>query len=195
MLFRSITDVGADKTAADYAAVMVNGSLKVAGEKVKDTASNIEAKISDLEKASSSANGVDPLVKSITVTDNGTIHIAEDDANLPTAYDATDATTEATAQYTDALKLLSGSYGMSVSGIAVSMLDAVSSNVASNPLMRLSLTVLDSASNLSTAFDDLQTKAANGQIDSINIDPSDTDPITLTADQIGSDSKAIAKLA
>ena len=191
----TITDVGADKTAADYAAVMVNGSLKVAGEKVKDTASNIEAKISDLEKASSSANGVDPLVKSITVTDNGTIHIAEDDANLPTAYDATDATTEATAQYTDALKLLSGSYGMSVSGIAVSMLDAVSSNVASNPLMRLSFTVLDSASNLSTAFDDLQTKAANGQIDSINIDPSDTDPITLTADQIGSDSKAIAKLA
>ncbi|NDA45702.1 MAG: hypothetical protein EBY21_00170, partial [Alphaproteobacteria bacterium] len=115
--------------------------------------------------------------------------------NLPTAYDPTDATTEATVQYTDALKLLSGTYGMSVSGIAVAHLDAVSSNVASNPLMRLSFTVKDSASNLSTAFDDLQTKAEAGKIDSINIDPTDTDPITLTAAQIGSDAKAISLLA
>ena len=194
----TITTVAADKTSDDFAAVMTNGSLKVASEKVNDTADHIESNILALEKGSSNANGGTALISSIAVSDNGTIDISEGDSSLPNAYDPTDAgDTEATKQYTDALKLLSGSYGMSVSGIAVAHLDAVSSNVATNPLMRLSFTVKDSASNLSTAFDDLQTKASAGKIDSINIDPADVsgDPITLTAAQGGSDAKAISLLA
>ncbi|NDB68308.1 MAG: hypothetical protein EB015_09975, partial [Methylocystaceae bacterium] len=53
----TLTNVAADKTRDDYAAVVTNGSLKVASEKVKDTADHIESNILALENGASNANG------------------------------------------------------------------------------------------------------------------------------------------
>jgi len=203
----TVTGVAAANIGATLLAVNSNSELHIAEVDVSDTAANLQSNIASLE-----AGAAGGLVQKIAASDGGTITLDETSNNADSPADYTPGTpgtantTEVTVQYQHALAAMTGTYGVTVTGISSTDIDAAYANIvtaATNGTPTVSFGVVDDNTTLnganagtggqSTYLDVLQSYAAAHQLSSITL-ASGSDPLQVTVAQIQSDGDALAKL-
>jgi hypothetical protein len=122
----TVTGVSAANVGSTMLAVNSNAELSTSEIDVSDTATNLHTNIASLEAAASGG-----IVKKIVASDGGTITLDEttDNIDSTTPYDPTTASTEVTTQYKDALAVMTGTYGIKVTGISSQNVDQAYENI------------------------------------------------------------------
>ena len=170
------TGVAAADTGKVQTVVNSHTSLSLTKESISDTAANIAAKLDDLEKLAvpSSASGSFTLA-SIGVSDKGSITVSK----------------STLLKDLDALKIISGSYTLKLTDLAVA--DAIKITPPSKDAT-LSLTVSDTVSNVTANFDKLQTLAKAKSVSSITMTDASSAALKITSAQYKAGTEALGTL-
>jgi hypothetical protein len=185
-------------------AVNSNAGLNTTEVDVSDTAANLKTKIASLE-----AGAAGGIVQKIGASDGGTITLDETNDNTglggSATYYATDSTSEVTAQYQHALAAMTGTYGITITGISSQNVAAAETNItaaaAGHPDYKFGVvddqtvlaTVDPNGNGTDTYLETLQTYAAKNQLDSITL-ASGSDPLGVTVAQVQNYRDALSKL-
>ena len=200
----TVTGVAATDVGATLLAVNSNAGLNTTEVDVSDLAANLKTNIASLE-----AGAAGGIVQKIGASDGGTITLDETTDNTglggSATYDATDSTSEVTAQYQHALAAMTGTYGITITGISSQNVAAAETNItaaaAGHPDYKFGVvddqsvlaTVDPNGNGTDTYLETLQTYAAKNQLASITL-ASGSDPLGVTVAQVQNDSDALSKL-